>query len=97
MVIQFQFMIMVTQTCLPRTLVDKIRVLHVLSHYQNADIFTKGFPLVLFEDFGNNLSIRQPPASTVGARKNLHKYVNNIILSKYIISFRNYSLIISQY
>ncbi|GJZ03268.1 ribonuclease H-like domain-containing protein, partial [Tanacetum coccineum] len=30
---------------------DNVRVLHVPSHYQYADIFTKGLPSTLFEDF----------------------------------------------
>lgn len=44
----------------------QVRVLHVPSRYQIADIFTKGLPLVLFEDFRDSLSIRRPPASTAG-------------------------------
>lgn len=44
----------------------QVRVLHVRSHYQIADIFTKGLPLVLFQDFRDSLSVRQPPASTAG-------------------------------
>ncbi|KAD5317388.1 hypothetical protein E3N88_17334 [Mikania micrantha] len=36
-------------------------VLHVPSRYQVADIFTKGLPRVLFEDFRSSLSIREPP------------------------------------
>jgi len=44
----------------------QVRVLHVLSRYQIADIFTKGLPLVLFEDFRDSLIVRQPPASTAG-------------------------------
>ena len=35
----------------------QVRVLHVPSRYQIADIFTKGLPLVLFEDFWDSLSI----------------------------------------
>jgi len=42
----------------------EVRVLHVPSRYHIADIFTKGLPLVLFEDFHNSLSVRQPPVST---------------------------------
>jgi hypothetical protein len=41
----------------------QVRVLHVPSRYQIADIFTKGLPLVLFQDFRDGLSIREPPAS----------------------------------
>ena len=44
----------------------EVRVLHILSRYHIANIFTKGLLLVLFKDFWNNLSIRQPPASTAG-------------------------------
>ena len=36
----------------------QVRVLHVPSRYQIADIFTKGLPLVLFEDFRDSLSVR---------------------------------------
>ncbi|GAA0146675.1 hypothetical protein LIER_06572 [Lithospermum erythrorhizon] len=42
-----------------------VRVLHVPSRYQIADIFTKGLPL-LFTDFRNSLSVRPPPTSTDG-------------------------------
>ena len=43
-----------------------VRVLHVPSRYQYADIFTKGLPRMLFDDFRSSLSIREPPASTAG-------------------------------
>lgn len=39
-----------------------VRVLHVPSALQYADIFTKGLPVSLFEDFRSSLSIRKPPA-----------------------------------
>ncbi|GKC23393.1 zf-CCHC domain-containing protein, partial [Tanacetum coccineum] len=42
----------------------QVRVLHVPSHYQFADIFTKGLPSALFEEFRSSLSIRYPPAPT---------------------------------
>jgi hypothetical protein len=45
----------------------QVRVLHVPSHYQIADIFTKGLPLQLFDDFRDSLNIRQPPVLTMGA------------------------------
>nr|GEU92102.1 peroxidase 31-like [Tanacetum cinerariifolium] len=35
---------------------DNIRVLHVPSRYQHADIFTKGLPSALFEEFRTSLS-----------------------------------------
>jgi len=44
----------------------EVRVLHVPSRYQIADIFTKGLPRIIFDDFRNILSVRQPPASTAG-------------------------------
>ncbi|GKC25497.1 ribonuclease H-like domain-containing protein [Tanacetum coccineum] len=45
----------------------QVRVLHVPSHFQYADIFIKGLPSALFEDFQSSLSVRPPPASTAGA------------------------------
>ncbi|KAK4346002.1 hypothetical protein RND71_036178 [Anisodus tanguticus] len=44
----------------------QVCVLHVPSRYQIADIFIKGLPLVLFEDFRDSLSIRRPTASIAG-------------------------------
>ncbi|GJV93964.1 ribonuclease H-like domain-containing protein [Tanacetum coccineum] len=44
-----------------------VRVLHVPSHCQYADIFIKGLPSALFEEFRSSLSIRPPPALTVRA------------------------------
>ncbi|GJW95513.1 ribonuclease H-like domain-containing protein [Tanacetum coccineum] len=44
----------------------EVRVLHVPSRYQYADIFTKGLPSALFEEFRTSLSVRCPPASTAG-------------------------------
>lgn len=43
-----------------------VRVLHVPSRYQIADIFTKGLPCVLFDDFRASLNVRQPLVSTAG-------------------------------
>ncbi|GJS39579.1 ribonuclease H-like domain-containing protein [Tanacetum coccineum] len=45
----------------------QIRVLHVPSRYRYADIFTKGLPSALFEEFWSNLSVHPPPALTAGA------------------------------
>ncbi|KAK9074412.1 hypothetical protein SSX86_007010 [Deinandra increscens subsp. villosa] len=39
----------------------QVRVLHVPSRYQVADIFTKGLPRILFDEFRSSLSIRDPP------------------------------------
>nr|GEU44685.1 ARID DNA-binding domain-containing protein [Tanacetum cinerariifolium] len=36
----------------------QVRVLHMPSHYQYADIFTKGLPSALFEEFRSSLSVR---------------------------------------
>ncbi|GJU74314.1 ribonuclease H-like domain-containing protein [Tanacetum coccineum] len=44
----------------------QVRVLHVPSRYQYADIFTKGLPSALFEEFRTSLSVRCPPAPTAG-------------------------------
>ncbi|GJS79440.1 ribonuclease H-like domain-containing protein [Tanacetum coccineum] len=44
-----------------------VRILHVPSRFQYADIFTKGLPSTLFEDFRSNLSVRPPPAQIAGA------------------------------
>ncbi|GKG42479.1 ribonuclease H-like domain-containing protein, partial [Tanacetum coccineum] len=40
----------------------QVRVLHVPSRYQFADIFTKGLHSALFEEFRSSLSVRSPPA-----------------------------------
>nr|GEV55749.1 NBS-containing resistance-like protein [Tanacetum cinerariifolium] len=45
----------------------QVRVLYMPSRYQYADIFTKGLPSALFEDFRSSLSIRLPPVRTAGA------------------------------
>ncbi|GJV91397.1 ribonuclease H-like domain-containing protein, partial [Tanacetum coccineum] len=44
----------------------QVRVLHVPSHYQYANIFTKGLPSDLLEEFRTSLSVRCPPALTTG-------------------------------
>ncbi|GKC67825.1 ribonuclease H-like domain-containing protein, partial [Tanacetum coccineum] len=44
-----------------------IRVLHVTSRFEYADIFTKGLPHPLFTDFRSSLSVRKTPAPTAGA------------------------------
>ncbi|GJY56544.1 ribonuclease H-like domain-containing protein [Tanacetum coccineum] len=41
--------------------VGQVCVLHVPSRYQYADIFTKGLPPALFEEFRSSLSVRCPP------------------------------------
>ncbi|GJY90382.1 ribonuclease H-like domain-containing protein [Tanacetum coccineum] len=54
----------------------QVRVLHVPSRFQYADIFTKGLPSALFEEFRTSLSVRCPPAPTAG------ETVRRIITSK---------------
>ncbi|KAJ9545471.1 hypothetical protein OSB04_025178 [Centaurea solstitialis] len=44
----------------------QVRVLHVPTRFQYADIFTKGLPKVLFDDFRSSLRIRKSPALTTG-------------------------------
>ncbi|KAK6159284.1 hypothetical protein DH2020_006598 [Rehmannia glutinosa] len=51
---------------LEKVALGQVRVLHVPSRYQIADIFTKGLLHILFEDFRDSLNVRQPPASTAG-------------------------------
>ncbi|GJY77346.1 ribonuclease H-like domain-containing protein [Tanacetum coccineum] len=46
---------------------DMVKAGHVPSRFQYANIFTKGLPSALFEDFGSSLSVRPPPAPTAGA------------------------------
>ncbi|GKD20936.1 ribonuclease H-like domain-containing protein, partial [Tanacetum coccineum] len=43
-------------------------VLHVPSHFQYADIFIKGLPLALFEDFCSSLSVQ--PWKQIFKKKN---------------------------
>ena len=49
-----------------RVAIGHVRVLHVPSAYQYADIFTKGLPTSLFLDFRNSLNIHLPPDQTTG-------------------------------
>lgn len=44
----------------------QVRVLHVPSRYQYANIFTKGLPTTLFEEFYSSLGVRCLPAKTGG-------------------------------
>ncbi|GJZ25858.1 ribonuclease H-like domain-containing protein [Tanacetum coccineum] len=44
----------------------QVRVLHVPSRYQFADIFTKGLPSSLFEEFRSSLRVRRSLAPTAG-------------------------------
>jgi len=49
-----------------RIAMGTVRVLHVPSSHQYADIFTKGLPTPLFTEFRSSLSIIQNDAKTVG-------------------------------
>ncbi|GJW38550.1 ribonuclease H-like domain-containing protein [Tanacetum coccineum] len=53
-----------------------VRVLHVPSRYQYADIFTKGLRSAMFEEFRTSLSVRCPPAPTVGECNNAEKRIS---------------------
>ncbi|XP_022023707.1 uncharacterized mitochondrial protein AtMg00810-like [Helianthus annuus] len=44
----------------------QVRVLHVPSRYQVADIFTKGLPRILFKDFRASLNVQPLHVSTAG-------------------------------
>ncbi|GJS43262.1 ribonuclease H-like domain-containing protein, partial [Tanacetum coccineum] len=43
-----------------------VRIFHVPSRFQYADIFTKGLPYPLFADFRSSLNVRKSPAPTAG-------------------------------
>ncbi|GJY92832.1 ribonuclease H-like domain-containing protein [Tanacetum coccineum] len=44
----------------------QVHILYVPSHYQYADIFTKGLPSALFEGFRTSFSVQCPPDQTAG-------------------------------
>ncbi|CAH9141381.1 unnamed protein product [Cuscuta epithymum] len=50
-----------------RVSLGHVRVLHVPSRFQYADIFTKGLPRVLFDEFRSSLNVSLPPDQTAGA------------------------------
>ncbi|GJT73085.1 ribonuclease H-like domain-containing protein [Tanacetum coccineum] len=61
----------VAETCWLRNLLylvaaGQVRVLHVHSRYQYVDIYTKGLPSALFEEFDTSLSVRCPLTPTAG-------------------------------
>ncbi|GKC84467.1 ribonuclease H-like domain-containing protein, partial [Tanacetum coccineum] len=58
--------------------VGQVPALHVSSRYQFADIFTKGLPSALLEEFCTSLSVWCPPAPTAGVTwmtfgRNIHR------------------------
>jgi hypothetical protein len=44
----------------------QVRVLHILSTAQFADIFTKGLATQPFQDIRFSLNVREPPLNTAG-------------------------------
>ncbi|GJY26292.1 ribonuclease H-like domain-containing protein [Tanacetum coccineum] len=57
-----------------------VRVLYVPSRFQYADIFTKGLPTALFEDFRSSLSVRPPPLKLRG-RISWQLSINQLVVS----------------
>ncbi|CAH9137282.1 unnamed protein product [Cuscuta epithymum] len=49
-----------------RVALGHVRVLHVPSRFQYADIFTKGLPRVLFEEFRSSLNVQSSHVQTAG-------------------------------
>ncbi|GKB78775.1 ribonuclease H-like domain-containing protein [Tanacetum coccineum] len=50
-----------------RVATGRVYIFHVPSRYQYADIFAKGLPYTLFDEFQTSLSILRHPAPTVGS------------------------------
>nr|GEY73123.1 hypothetical protein [Tanacetum cinerariifolium] len=50
---------------------DNVRVLHVSFRFQYADIFTKGLPSALFDEFRDSLSVRYTPTLIAGVIREL--------------------------
>ncbi|GKB90138.1 ribonuclease H-like domain-containing protein [Tanacetum coccineum] len=65
-----------------RGVANVVRVLHVPSRYQYADIFTKGLPFALFGEFRTSLSVRASPTQTAGGvlNESINQF-NNICLN----------------
>jgi len=49
-----------------RVALGDMRVLHVPTALQFADIFTKGLPSIVFLDFRRNLNVDESAAATTG-------------------------------
>jgi hypothetical protein len=49
-----------------RVALGEVRVLHVPTTSQYADIFTKGLPTSVFVEFRNSLNVRSAPSSNCG-------------------------------
>ncbi|XP_071712390.1 uncharacterized mitochondrial protein AtMg00810-like [Rutidosis leptorrhynchoides] len=63
-----------------------VRVLHVPSRYQFADIFTKGLPYALFDEFRSSLSVRRAAAPTAGGY-GIVEGIGKLILRSSILMF----------
>nr|GEU78766.1 ribonuclease H-like domain-containing protein [Tanacetum cinerariifolium] len=67
----------------------QVRVLHVPTRYQYVEIFTKGLPTALFEEFYTSLSVRSSPAQTAGHSilPTLHRplHIHNVLVTANII------------
>ena len=50
-----------------RVAVGDVRVMHVPTSSQYADIFTKGLPSSVFSEFRSSLNVRASDGQTVGA------------------------------
>jgi hypothetical protein len=50
-----------------RVAIGAVRVLHVPTTSQFADVFTKGLPSSVFVDFRSSLNVRSADVPTVGA------------------------------
>ncbi|GKB17034.1 ribonuclease H-like domain-containing protein [Tanacetum coccineum] len=61
-----------------------VRVLHVPSRYQYANIFTKGLPTILFDEFRSSLSVRSSPAQTGGLLANHYYGLSPLVCFLYI-------------
>ncbi|KAJ9564021.1 hypothetical protein OSB04_009181 [Centaurea solstitialis] len=73
-----------------RVAIGHVRVLHVPSAYQYADIFTKGLPSSLFLDFRDSLNIRVPPDQTTGVCREIGKMNSNtffLVISSFIFLY----------
>ncbi|CAH9071119.1 unnamed protein product [Cuscuta europaea] len=49
-----------------RVALGHVRILHVPSRFQYADVFTKGLPRILFEEFRSNLNVHSTHDQTAG-------------------------------
>ena len=60
----------------------EVRVLHVPSSHQYADIMTKGLPVQLFTDFRSSLGVRDASPATAGGCK-IYRVVYGLVLYLY--------------